>query len=238
VNIAEGEGEILEAGAGVDPAEVSTEKETDLLMVAIDMRAEVLLQVLHTAENETTIEMTGEVHLHVMDHLVAHLPQEMVPHQGIIMVLHGEITVAHLHQALQGDHMTLEGRVVGEDMMIAIVVDLHHQDKKGIGAEVLTLEIIRLPIQVGLDQEKGIHRPQTIPAQAEVRGQVVEIIEQEEGLVTVDTKNMTEMKGGMKEEDMNPLQEVLHVMTLPHPGVTEEVLMIGEEDHRAIIVKI
>ena len=43
--------------------------------------------------------------------------------------------------------MTLEGRVVGEDMMIAIVVDLHHQDKKGIGAEVLTLEIIRLPIQ-------------------------------------------------------------------------------------------
>ena len=91
---------------------------------------------------------------------------------------------------------------------------------------------------MGLDQEKDIHRPQTIPAQAEVRGQGVEIIEQEEGLVTEDTKNMTEMKGGMKEEDMNPLQEVLHVMTLPHPGVTEEVLMIGEEDHRAIIVKI
>ena len=91
---------------------------------------------------------------------------------------------------------------------------------------------------MGLDQEKDIHRPQTILAQAEVQGQGVEIIEQEEGLVTEDTKNMTEMKGGMKEEDMNPLQEVLHVMTFPHLGVTEEVLMTGEEDHQDIIVKI
>jgi len=231
--------EITEGVGEVDhQAGVAIEKERDHLMEeVIGTKVEDHHhQPLHLAEKETIIGRKEEDLHREMGLLEDHLHL-----QGIVMVLHVEITADRLLQALLEDPMREEDQVVEADMKTATQAEVlpPHQ---GIGteAEVLWPAEIRLPIQVGQGLGKDILRAQAILAPVEVQEQGVEIIEvvvQVMGEVEV-TKIMKEVKGDTVEEVMNhPPEHLLERNTLSLEVIGVGTMTEEIEAPRDIIVK-